>query len=291
MKKISLIFFSLIALLSFSSCDTNAGDQKMTQYYSNCFNDVIDIKGGTENIFTGVSYSIEYNYTQATANVTISGLKLSNSSSISSITIPDLSWSYDSDGWRTIKSTYAVTSSGVTFSDIKIAFLDRYSGTSYVPAVEIHYTVNDQYQVYSVSKQQFMFGTTTSTCTDASASEMFFSNADSYYGFDIDTDTKTANVYLYNAQFLSTMPQLSNMQFANLPFTVKSGNITIKQDADNVLTPSISSTPYPAFPITNFNAYLSSANGSISFTCAYKDIPFDILCQATSTPTSTTTAE
>ncbi len=243
MKKNLIKMMAVIAAsASLSSClGDNDNDVKYTMAYTNFFNVVKELSTGSTYYYTGIGYAINYNATKATAELTVEGLVVP-SGSYTSLTFSELPWTVSTNGWRNIQVTNVVPTATTlvpTFNSLTFNVYDRYVLTSsYYPAYNIQYRINDLYQVYSFPAGVINVGTTTAIDQDGTAyttsGDQTATVAINFYATSTsinlnNADERNGSIALYNAQFSSTMQEV-NLVIPDVKWNATGSNITFSAD-------------------------------------------------------------
>lgn len=296
MKLINTIF-TLAAGVALSICatscnsSTNDEDQSL-KYQQDILNAFVHANNMAEDVtidYQGANYKIIYDFTKGTSEVSITGLRLPGGTQFTTINLTGLTFKIDDNGTRVVEgknpmATVSNFASAPLFNSFKLTVTDRYFDSSYrptnditmakyyVPVISVIYTIDGKYRVVSGPVDQLFRGTTVTTDPAGNS----FSNSDPYYILALDMESKTAKLTLNQVQFVQAMPAMSNMTFANLPFTIgNNGVITIEKSETTV--PTIGDVPYPSFPITNLKATYNLAEGmDLDFNCDVKGQPHSV---------------
>lgn len=251
------------------SCnDSDGSDYVTTQSIPGFFNNYTDIPTGEVATASGVSYTLDFNYTQNIVKVVINGLRLPDGTSYPSLTFDGLPWTLNSKGWKEINVSDIVPSGGnfaapPHFNSFKFELLDRVIGQTYYPCVNCTYVINNRYSVRSIMSNQIEAGTTKSTSPEGTE----FETEDPLYAIALNPVTSLASITINNAVFAANMPPL-NMTFEEIPYTVNGENITLRCGS---LVPKIGGTPYPSFPITDLEGVITLTEGmGLKFKCEVK---------------------
>lgn len=252
-KNLSLVCMLAVLLLTTTACPSSSdnNEYRMEQSITKSMVTVIDIATGNHIQYSDVSYYMVYNYTTGKGEVQISGLKLPNGIDYPSIRLTDLTFTMDTAGWKYLEAKNVFgqvqgISSTPEFSNFKLAILDRMIKGAYYPAVDIAFTVNNQYKVIGSLEAQILMGSTVSTPTNGQA----YADAAPVYVMEFDPKTQAAAVTINGAKFSQAMPA-QNMTFKGLTYSVSpDGTVSLK--ASQPIIPEIGGTPFPAFPILGF---------------------------------------
>lgn len=272
MKKFIFLAIMAVAVL-FSSCDKKSGSEDMitTQSLPGCVAFITDAATSATSVRGGIGYTIELNYTQATAKVVINSLTTPDGTTYPSLTFDNLKFSADESGWYTLSSPTVIPDAGSfakvpVIDNFKVRLLQRNFGGSYAPALMVSFALDGKYEVTSTTSIQYLAG---KTITSSKMSEPFESTT-TVYGFKIDADTKKLTVAVSNASFISAMPSI-NFQLQDLDYTFTGSGISFNADA---ITPVIGTAPNDKFPISELNGNFDFVNGlKMSYKCDPATVP------------------
>lgn len=281
MKRIfSLLPLAILAIAAITATSCKNDDDKDTVvdlHATNCFEHISDISSGTSAFYEGMAYGIHINYTQSTANIEILGLRLPNGTQYPSINLVDVPFTIDAQDWIEIAgANIAATCPGAvhapTMTTFNMRLKQRTIDGNFIPAFSVYFSMDYLYSVLSAQGEQMSWGTTTTKAADGGVS---VTNATVYY-VNINVSTRTADITLNGASFISGMPPM-NIRFPNVPFTVTGNKMVFEQ---NALIPFIGDTPYTRFPITGLYGQLDFGKGfELDFTCTPGSMPgasFDV---------------
>ncbi len=265
--KVKLLALALLPVL-ITACN-NDDETTTEQSYSNCINFVTDNLTGEQNLSTEGSYTIKFNYTASTADISVKNLRLTSDGSLINFDLTGLSWAYDSDGVKKISATSVTPTSngsalsGYTVENLSFSMLDRYMNTGeYIPVINMSMTINGEYALVVVPSQLVYFGSTVVTTL---ASGSIYTNDIPYYLINFDASTQTASIGIVSAQFAEEMPEM-DMIFAGIDFTLAGTSFSLNCDS---LIPTVGGTPYPDYEITDLSGWATySGGGTLSFNCA-----------------------
>lgn len=270
--KLGLLTMFAVILAGLTSCDDNKsnGDTETEQYFRNCYTAATSATSGATNITARVVVYLRLNWTQQTASMQFSSITI-GSNALPNLSIENLKWTQDKDGWGTIKvpvvQAKGANGSLYTLNDFEFRWQDRLdlgnaleSPELYCPVMEFSMDCNG-YEISGSRLPVIAMGTTVSS---APGVEPFSSNR-TYYWLDINFDTRKASLSLGKAQFANGMPAM-DMTFPDLPFTIdEDAHITIQAAA---LIPTINDVPQPEFPISNLNIEYDGIDGmDVEFDC------------------------
>lgn len=265
MKKYSLfaLFLALAATMTLTSCmDDNKNDMKVYQQLQSYFNVYTPVGGGAQQMTTPVSYSVTYNYSKATAELTITGLRLPGGTAYPSLSFKDLKFTEDGV-WRRISAAIPeLSGSGfnVALSNLKLNVADRQVASIYSPATEISFTAGEWY-VNSFPTLYLTSGSPSVISPDGSKYEP--EGDDAPYSLSFNPTTETCTISIQGMKFAPNMPA-QNMRFKDLPFTATGNTIVVaKKDAFTpyILGGNDVETPFTRGSVSNLRAAYSSADG------------------------------
>lgn len=263
-KYLAFVGTLIASVMLLSSCSTSDADTITEQSFPSCFAYVCDITSNVDATYTQVGYTLRLNYTKLTAEVSINNLRTTDGATYPTITIQDIPWTIDPDGYIKVSGTNlpARTSTGNTlvFSSFNLRLMERLVDNSYSPGFVFYYTINMQHSVVSSNSQQIILGKTTSTDENGSS----FQSDKTIYQFDFNVDTRRLKLTMLNANFMTGMPAM-NIDLENIPFRFDGQSARFEVEA---ITPKIGGTPYESFPITNLSGQFDfGSKFSMKFTC------------------------
>lgn len=268
MKKIlSSAFVALAACVALSSCDNNGGNNDTTIQYplTNCFALVYDSQTGAGSFIQGVNYTMLLNVTQNYADLTLTGLSLPDGQRYPSVSLSQIPATSENK-WLVVSSarpSVDITGFGTLpeFRDFKLRLLDRYFGGAYVPGFSVSYVIDDRFHVFSAREGQIASGVTESTAPDGTV----YRNEEAVIGLAFDTKTMMLEIQFAGAQFAQGMPA-QNITMSKIPFTMTPAGVATFSISS--LTPTIGSTPYPNYPITDLvGTYDFNKGLDLDFVC------------------------
>lgn len=277
MKKINLwsLLVAFTAVFAMTSCmDDNKEDTKVLVQLKNYFNVYTHVNGSTQEMSSNVSYDVVYNYTKATANIAMTGIKMPGSTNIPSVTFTGLPLK-ENGAWRTVTAATPVPSDfnlSVAFSNLTFNVADRQVLGYYVPATVINYTMGE-WQVNSFPS--LYLATAKPKVTDPEGKTYEPDGDAAEYSFSYDPEKRTCVVSIQNISFSPSMPAQS-IRFKDIPFNAAGNTLSAsRSEAFNpyVLTGNDSETPFKAGEVSNFRATYTSSNGAemaFDFTMAGK---------------------
>lgn len=267
MNKLIAYFSAVIAAaMMLSGCSSSDTDTVTAIDFPTCFAYVQDLNAGTNAAYTNVSYSLRLNYTQMTAEVKINGLRLPDNTSYPTVTLSNVPWTIDKNGFTIVsgKNVAGSTSAGApapVFSSFNLTMYDRRVNGMYSPGFSLKYNINSRYAVVSSTSSQVMFGRTTTTGASSA-----YSTTQTYYSVNMDfaKDPRSVTVVMRNARFADDMKPM-NITLENIPF-VFDGQ-TVRWTAENVI-PKIDGEDKAGFPITGLSGSIEfGTRMDMSFDC------------------------
>lgn len=281
MKLKSFLLFGVVcAAVTLTSCDKSNDniDTIYEQSFMNCYAVVTDMMNPTnQTVSTPITMKWTTNWTKFTAEGTIAGLKL-DGSTYPTITVSNIPWTATTWCTASAASPQATLTTGTPalISEFKLEWLDRLDFGmaigAYDPGMTFSFVLDGRYKVVGSRAPIVLAGTTTSVPAEGPE----FSTGKAVYSFMLDFEKRTAEIRLVNIQFSSMMPQMSQMSFPGVPFTIAEDGKTINLQCESLI-PSIGTTPYPTFPITQLSGTITPGTGAkLEFVCTYKDVPFTV---------------
>lgn len=270
-----LTFCAAAAALCLTSCMKN-GENKTTQTLPGYANTAFDRYGTELDAYDGVGYSIELNYDDMKADITIEGLKI-NGQKFTSMTFKDVSWKVNSMNWQVIEAVNVTPASQLpapTFDNLSIWIFQRYIGSQYMPFVRMSYTVGGQ-NVVSLPTALINGGTTTVTAPGqpdyVQDPDKISAEDQTYYILTFDPEKKLAELSISGAKFNDRMPAM-NLRFKDIPYQVTAEGL-YKLNIASIPEPMVvgsdgKETPNPSFPITDLYCSTDACNNmTLNFTC------------------------
>jgi len=274
--KSTLLLIAVVLGLSMTACNsgTNDIDTVTEQSFQSCYVIVTDLTGADKlAVKQSVVIQLNLNWTKGLSEVNITGLAIGGQT-YPAVKIKDMQWGVQEDGWGSVvckSPTMEASASGITptVTDFRLRWLDRLDFAPYVgiydPGCEFSFIVDGRYHVVG-SRQPFVLAGKTKTTDDAGK---IFETLKPVYTVGLDFTTNMATIVITKSQFVEDMPPLT-MKFSNIPFTIADGGTRFVLQSD-ALTPSISGTPYPDFPISELHADIIPGTGMVlSFKCNYR---------------------
>ncbi len=237
--------------------------------------------------FNKMSFVAEFDNNSKVLNLSIVGMVLPEAGSTSGISIPrmelkGLPWSYNKQGWKSVKVenvTPVITGMSVV-PDLKkvqfdIAEVFDQNG-NYRPGIQYRLKVEylgSEYELVGCC----MTGTTVATDPEGVSyspeSDQAVKTKPAYW-VDFDYLNSRADIYLYGAKFLGSMPSL-NLMFPAVPYTIEDGKIVLKSAGFN---PMFGGVANPAFPITDLKGTIDYATSSmvLDFNCNFRGADYKV---------------
>lgn len=281
MKKLLAILSGVIVLLA-ASCggdDDNGNDTITTQSFTGLFGIVTSHASGTTAYYSDLNYKLDLNYTDLTAVLTITGLKLPDGVSYPTLKLNDLKWSVSDNGWKIIRGSMITPNiQGVPnvpiFTDIEIRLYDRIIttdlGQAYQPGVCFDYVIDSKYSVLSSYSPQMLFGKTESENVATGSS---FSTKSTWYQLSLNTDTRTVTVTMNNARFAEGMKNGLIFNLNNIPVTFV-GTKAVFEIANIIPTLGKDNAPMEGFPISKLRGEMDfGGDFELQFDCTPRTAP------------------
>ncbi len=284
MKKLNLLtaLCAGAVLLSASSCiKSDNDDMQVYQTLSSYFNVYTNPNGTQQEFSSGVTYGINYNLSQSTAVVSITGIKVPGGSTYPSLSFANLKFTTDAEGlWRKINVPFPTpyeSGFSLNFSNLVLNVADRNIAGIYSPATVISYNIGD-WTVNSFPELYLTEGTPVVTSDEGT----FDPGTDpAPYSLSFDPEKQLCTITIEGMQFAQAMPA-QNMRFKDIPFTVTGDAITIASNepfTPYTVSGSNTEVPFTRGQISNFRAFFFSNNGvkiSFDFTMGGKTFKAEI---------------
>lgn len=292
MKKHLLNLFCIAFMAVFAaSCGNDDQDTVTEQSFTDFFEVSTDLTSGTVGYYQNLGYTVRINYTKLTADITVTGLQLNDGTRYPAIVLSNIPWTINKDGWKVAKATNVTPDikgfgNVPTFTSFEMSLIDRVVAVEntgvYAPGVCFRMNIDNRYSVLSSFTPQTLYGTTVSTDADGSA----FTSKATEYIVTFNPSTRTVNISLNNARFAAAMPVGLNMQFNNIPVTVRGTSLIFEAES---LTPMMNGTPFDAFPISDLKGTLDFAGDfDLDFNCTPRTAPgmykVNVQCSYTDEP-------
>lgn len=271
-KYIASLGAVIMTALTFTSCLSDHTDNKQTYTArlgsSECINRVEDLETGDVFIANnGAAYQIEFNLTENTISTQIAGLILSPNITGLSLRVPTLPLKVDEKKGFYVCSGTDLTPEGTQGAYVFTNFSLRAApGRSYngqgIPVYCLNYTLNNRYRVCVIQKDNYYFGKTNVTATNAGSQP--YTSQEPACRIVLDGEKKTATFYYANLKFTSTST-VESFYIKDIPYTITANGYTM-QMIDGVKPFSISGVKMEETTISSLNVVANVITGAnISF--------------------------
>lgn len=277
LKKLLPILMLVIGVSAFTSCNNSESNETVTtQTFTEFYGLVENVSDGSVMSYKGVSYQLDINYTNLTANLTVTGLKLPNGDSFPALQFSNVPWTMEGNVRRIFAQRVTPTAVGMsnlpTFTYFEFRIIDRILGAGqeaiYFPGVSCSMVIADIYSFTSTYFPQSLWGKTVSISA-LNATE--YSTDKTSYEISFNKDSKNINIMMYNARFDPNMDRGLNIELRNIPVKVRAGKLTF--DVAEI-TPFIGDTPFTQFPISALNGTFDFTGGlDMEFICTPRTAP------------------
>lgn len=284
------IILSFVSLVLAGSCTTSSDEVVEDQILGHCLSYSEDLDSRARS-FDRLSFTAQYNYSSYTVDLTVTGVVLPQAGSttgqrLPKMTFKSLPWMYNKHGWKEINvSNVTPEITGVSeppsFKSLNFMLLDVFNGATYAPGIQYDFVVDNDFSGNDSSVEIVgccMNGKTVSTDPTGVSyipeedNNLAEKNRPAYW-IDFDFEKSKADIYLYNAKFISSMPSL-NLVFPGVDITVASGSIDLSCAA---LTPEYDNIPFESFPITQLKGTVDFISGTtLEFHCNYRGSDYTI---------------
>lgn len=268
--KNKVLLIACIAGASVWSCGSDSQDNPeeniVEAVSASSFSYVSDVATGVGLVFEGPTYRIKYNEDALTAEVKMENIRFADAMSPTSYLFSGVPYTVEPRSKTKIIDIDRITpdsDKATVFTDLEIVALptENIDGVD-MDGVTVSYRVNNSVSVTNVPYRAVFAGTTeTVNTTDQSS----FISTETTYTVDIDPRTMTGVLKVNKASFAAAMPQLGTMEFAGLAVTIVDGGYILTCDS---LVPTIGSTPYPRYTVTNLRMEVDlHGDSELKFTC------------------------
>lgn len=249
MKKILLLLS--IVLVSLTSCNNDKSENVLTTTIRMATQS--NRSGDVE--MTSNNYNITVDFGEYSGTFIIDKLSIPGEYTLSNLTF-SVPFSISSTNAYVFKKETVEAKAGMeTYT------LTDFNANLTVNGYAVSFKIDDVEFTSLSTVQSYVY---TSTSVTSETTEPYVGTS-SEYVFNMDPTTSTADLYIFNAQFASDMPQL-DMVFKGLE--MKASDNGIFSITSEGITPEVNSTPYPKYEISDFNAVVNSESCVISFKCA-----------------------
>ena len=258
MKKISYLVVLVIAFIATSCLGSSDSKVELTRTLTSTHNFSVVQRNSdhSQAMFNyGADYSLEISVDQQTLSLAVSSLQYWGDQPRTSFRITDVPYKYDNNG-AVVVELPTVEADGVKVSDLKLSYLERTDGEIALPAWDITYTINDEYQVRAVQDIVALFGKADVTVIDGGSQ---YSTEKPYYQlfFDPmkmhDNDMVDGYLILYSAQLADNMPPMNLKFYFSAKFTI--GGFSINAESLKIYTiDGQGETEQPDYELSQFSA-------------------------------------
>lgn len=267
MKSITRLL-SLVALLSVIACGCSSNENNDTiteQSFPNFFANVREFTSGATAVYSNIAYKVTLNYTAQTSDIQISGLKLPDGTTYPTMTLRNLRWGINSDGWKVISGTNvspAISGFGnpPVFTRFEFRIYERFleaegNISAYSPGACATFTINGLYNVLSSYTPQVLYGET--TCEDTATDQKFTSEAVEYV-VTYNVDTRMISLLMNGIKFKSSSSDKFDLELRNIPVEVSNDGMSFKVDA---AVPYLSGTPFESVAFSDIKGVFNPGKG------------------------------
>lgn len=271
--KLLLASATILGLLALTSCNSNDGEDKPVTQQSlmNYFNIVTDIATGEVTYVQDVSYSVTYDYSTAKAIITLSGVKLPDSSgtpvAFPTLTTDELTWTGTADDWKKISVASVATSAqnlGNTpvLQNFTFNLKDNWIGDEgYFAYTGISYDING-YHVLSLPRYMMSSGTTKSALVGTG---YVFETDETIYLIEFTPGSDKVNLTINNMTVVDGNT-FRAVAINNLPVTITpAGDIYLSAEACSAV---VVGSPVPdesKMPVTNLTMSIENNVLTLSY--------------------------
>lgn len=244
MKITSLLAGSLLTALAFTSCLSDSDNAKNEATFTlsgeSCFNYVYDYDTEDAALFDGPTYKMTYNFTDATLQVDMTGLKVSADMAPVSLRLPSINYTPDQSAGLYIarqRNMAAVNASNYMFNSFEFysapeRFIAIGGQAVLSPLYIFTYELNGQYRVTTFPVQTSYLGNSSSITLNEDGTDGRTYNYDgNLVAVNIDYKKKTANVSFLNTIFAEKMPAQS-FEIRGIPVEFHEGGYNLVSEAD-----------------------------------------------------------
>ena len=280
MNSAKLLLAGLGCALLLPSCSSKNDNPVITEQNLGTFYNVItDINSGETTVVKDVAYSVRRNFTDMTASVGVSGLKLPDNVSYPTFAIGPTKWEYD-NVWMNIHATTVATAanaglypeiSDLTF-DTYIKYYNDYSGTTFT---NISYKVNSRYLVHSYPTKMAVWGTTISSIEGTSYD---YTTDESIYTIEINPDNQKADITITNFS-VAVDNSLLSVSIKGLPFSfATNGDLTITADNATATITGASDPSQGAMPVEGLSLKVRQGISELGYSIKIDGRTYHVKC-------------
>ncbi len=234
---------ALLPALLFTSClsDENNSKNEATYTYGGdyCFNYVVDYETDEVSVFSGPTFSMVFNYTDATVDIDISGLEVSDELNKSTLKLPTLPFTVDPQAGfyvvsqnsvvpvNAVYNNYVFDSFTLRTNPTRAIYVNGQVGTFpiYLPKFEL----NSRYQVTTFPVQSIYLGTTTATPLQTEDATTYTYDGN-LYSVTISYKKMQASIGIVYGKYADSMPAVT-CEITDLPITLDGDGYTISTEA------------------------------------------------------------
>lgn len=274
------LFLPLIAAVVLTGCGTDDPDKEL-------LNDTFDgyfsynVKGDTAEdegyILPVGNIAVSFDDDNKKADITIKGFSYGDPQHFNTtdLVLTGLGYTADNDGVRTLVADNISQGQieGVSIERLQLVYYpDRNVNDNLYHGLAVRIKLGDT-DITLMPARAYGIGATETT--NIRSESQFVSSKTSYMTW-VDAGARTAKIEVRDAAFAENMPALGTMTFSSsnpisesgipLKVTLRPGGYTITADS---IIPTIASTPYPKYKITELNTEsdLFGNESSIEFKC------------------------
>ena len=281
-SRLKAIAVSIVAIAGLEACTSGSSELKIDQNLAQCLTYTKDVNTQAQG-FNRISFTSQFNYTDYTVDLAITGLQIPVAGSSNGLQFPKmefkgLPWQYNKDGWKVIdmeniKPSILGMNDAPMFKEFDFMLLDIFNDDqTYTPGILYDFDIEIGGETEANVVGCCMTGKTVSKAPDGldyipEDDDAVKDKNKPAYWLDFDFDSSKADLYIYNAKFLAAMPSL-NMVFPDIPFVISGGVITL----DSVsLIPEYNGVPNKGFPISQLKGTVDFKDGmTLTFHCNFR---------------------
>ncbi len=242
MKITSLLAGSLLTALAFTSCLSDSDNAKNEATFTlngeNCFNYVYDYDTEEAALFDAPTYKMTYNFSDATVEVSMTGLKISNDLIPTSLRLPSIPYTPDQNaGLYIARQRNMVVATNYTFDSFEFySAPERFiavNGQSVLSSLYIFtYEINGRYRVTTFPVQTSYLGSSSATILNEDGTDGRSYNSDAnLVSVNINYKKKTASLGFLNAILAENMPAQA-FEIRDIPVEFHEGGYNLAPEAD-----------------------------------------------------------
>ena len=269
MKKLFYLIALAIAIFA-TSCEPHDEDNKFVEKIGLNQLYTVTVDNNT-TLYEATRFTYELNYTTATADITIEGVKFNSMMPAITMKIKDIRFTKSTSGIKLNATNIIPEVNDKPVPEYTISSLNCRLANSEITTFTtsmLSFVVNNSITV-AVYPQPITFEHDSNTRVSipfSSNSEDYFSFEGASYAIYLNQTNNLAQIYVYNMKFAEAMPAM-NMIFPNVPYTATSSGFELKCDE---LIPTLNNaekTPVETYPISVFNAKVANGLLTVNFAC------------------------